>query len=428
MSTFLRKVRYLKYRGTLFHRTPRVIRQKLWLKKRRSWRRAFFFLRPGVLSRLRRLENAKSTKVLAGPLGYESFAGHKIVPLPEPARLKRSLSIRERSYRFVRKFRYVINKRKLYRHQLHITRKQNTRRVFRIMVYLVRTGKLFKVDWVAVRAFLDRNYSFLGKSKYFVILINSTTLYLFAYLFIYLSKAVSTALVANTYHIKTIVMYYDVNFLIRSGDWSPDMIQVVFSAGPFVAFFLCLISVVIYANTTYENWSIRLFVFWVMCNSYVQFFGELMLGSLLSKGFGWTIAYLFYLDTPKMVIALLGFIALVSAGLGLAKFALYSGNIYFNKIDKNNRMPLVISQIFLPFVIGTILMIILKQPRINTLELTVSISMILVILPATIRARFIGNMYFDEDPKRIRLMWPWLLALLILLPAFRYFFGIGVRI
>ncbi len=422
-----RKVRFLKHRGTLFHKTPRKIRQKKILRTRRAWRRAFFILRPRVLHRFRRFDKYKNQNLNAEPVGYESFSGHKqeIQALKPP---QKKLSFSENYHRFFRIVRYVSNKRKLYKKQLKITRKKSKRKTFRIFFYLFRTGKLFKIDYEAIRVFLDRNYSFLGKTKYFIIFINSTVIYLLAYLFIYLAKGFATALAANSYLIQTILYYYDVDFLIRSGDWTPDMIQVVFSAGPFIAFFICLISVVIFANTTYENWPVRLFVLWVMCHSYVQFFGELMLGALLSKGFGWVIAYLFYFDTSKMVISLFGFICLISAGLGLTRYVLYSGNIYFNKLDKNNRMPFIISQIFLPFIIGTAIIIWIKQPKITQLEVVVAISMILLMLPATIRARFFGNMYFDEEPKKIKVMWPWLLAALLLIPAFRFIFGMGIRI
>jgi hypothetical protein len=222
-------------------------------------------------------------------------------------------------------------------------------------------------------------------------------------------------------------MYYDVNYLIRSGDWTTDMVQVVFSAGPFIAFFLCLVSVVIYANTTYESWPMKIFVFWIMCHSYVQFFGELMLGSLLSKGFGWAIAYLFYMDTPKMLISLVGFVFLVTAGILSTRYFLYSGNIYFNNLDRSNRMPFVISHIFLPYIFGSAIIILIKQPRITELETTVALSMVFLVLPTTIRARFFGKMYFDEDPKKIRIMWPWILAALFLLPALRFVLGHGIR-
>ena len=129
-----------------------------------------------------------------------------------------------------------------------------------------------------------------------------------------------------------------------------------------------------------------------------------------------------------MVISLVGFICLVSAGLGLTRFLLYSGNIYFNKLNKQNRMPFMMSQVFLPFIIGTAVIIGIKQPRITELETVVAISMIVLILPTTIRARFFGNMYFDEEPKKIKLMWPWLLAAVLIIPAFRIIFGIGLRI
>jgi hypothetical protein len=169
-------------------------------------------------------------------------------------------------------------------------------------------------------------------------------------------------------------------------------------------------------------------VLWVFCHSYIQFFGELMLGSLLSKGFGWTIAYLFYLDTPKMVISLFGFIFLVSAGLGMTRYFLYSGNIYFNYLDKSSKMPFIFSQILLPFIIGTAIVFGLKQPKITLLEISVSLSMLFFIIPGIIRAPFFGKMYFDQEPKKVKLMWPWILAALILIPAFRILLGIGIRL
>jgi hypothetical protein len=422
-----RKVRFLKQRGTLLHKTPRNVRRKKNLYRRRTWRHILYIFRPVTFHRFRRFEKFKIQQFQSGPYGYESVSGRKM-EFMVPGSPKKRLSFSEKYHRIIRITRYVRNKRKLYKKQAKITRKRAKRKTFRIFLYLLRTGKLFKIDYNAVRAFLDRNYSFLGKAKYFVIFLNSTVLFLLAYLSIYVVKEVTTAFVANSYSVKTVLYYYDLNFLIRSGDWTQDMIQVVFSAGPFMAFFICLISVVIYANTTYENWPIRSFIFWVMCISFVQFFGEVMLGSLLSRGFGWVIAYLVYLDTPKMVISLLGFICLVSAGLALTRYALYSGNIYFNKLDKKNRMPFMMSQVFLPFIMGTAIIIGIKQPKITQFEITVAISMILMLLPATIRARFFGTMYFDEDLKKIKVMWPWLIAALILIPAFRIIFGMGIRV
>jgi hypothetical protein len=133
------------------------------------------------------------------------------------------------------------------------------------------------------------------------------------------------------------------------------------------------------------------------------------------------------LDTPKLIVSLVGFIFLVSAGFVIARPMMYTGNLYFNKLDSTNRMPFVMSQIFLPFCAGTLFIIMLKQPLINRLEFSVAISMIFLLLPAIIRARFFGNIYFDEDPRKIRIFWLWLLFMVLFVTAYRIIFGIGIR-
>jgi hypothetical protein len=94
---------------------------------------------------------------------------------------------------------------------------------------------------------LNRNYSFLGKGKYLIILLNSTFIFLLAYLFVFLLKEMAVVVAAGTFDIKSVMMYYDVEYLIRGRDWTVDAIKVVFSVGPFIAIMLTLITITIFA-------------------------------------------------------------------------------------------------------------------------------------------------------------------------------------
>jgi hypothetical protein len=421
-----RKIRYLNYRGTLFHKTPREYRHKKTLVKRRNFRHRFAFLRFRVMHRVNRLAYYKAEKIKAGPTGYERFAGRKPAVVQKPARKK--LSLRERYRRFRRIRHYLKNKRKQRKEHLRTIRRKKKRRPLRVLFYLIRKGKFFRINFRGFGNFLHRKYSFLGKSTYAIIIVNSTAYYLIAYTLIYIAKGLATALVSNAYQIRTIISYYGINFLIRTGDWTPDKVEVVFSAGAFMSFLIFIVSAVIYAKTIHETWNFRLFLLWLTILSFIQIFGETMMGSLLMEGFGWVIAYIFLLDTPKLIISLVGFICLVSAGLISSRSLLYSGNMYFNSVDKNNRMPFMMSQVFLPLIIGSGIIYFMKYPVISQLETGVLISAIFFVLPAIIRAKFSSTMYFDEEPKKIRLLWPWILAAMILLPMFRIIFGIGVRL
>jgi hypothetical protein len=275
---------------------------------------------------------------------------------------------------------------------------------------------------------MNQNYSFLGKGKYLIILLNSTFIFLLAYLFVFLLKEMAFVIAAGSFDIKAVMMYYDVEYLIRSRDWTEDAVKVVFSTGPVFAFMLTLISLTIFALASHETWSARLFIMWVFLHTFTQSFGEMIFGAILNQGFGWVLAYLYFSDTGKMLFVVGILLGMLSGGLFLSRFMLLTGNIYFNNIGKVNRGPFLMSQIFLPFLIGTGMIILIKQPLKNSFELIVEGSMLLVLLPAILRARFSNDLFFDEEPRKIRIKWVWIFLTIVAFLLFRIWFWKGVRI
>ncbi|MCX6248284.1 MAG: hypothetical protein NTW10_11165, partial [Bacteroidetes bacterium] len=104
--------------------------------------------------------------------------------------------------------------------------------VYRRLRYLYNTGGLFKFNFRSTLVLINRNFSFLGNRKYLVILLNSTFLFLLAYLFVFLLRELAIVIAAGSFDIKVVMMYYDVEFLIRSRDWTSEAVKVVFSTGP----------------------------------------------------------------------------------------------------------------------------------------------------------------------------------------------------
>ncbi len=154
----------------------------------------------------------------------------------------------------------------------------------------------------------------------------------------------------------------------------------------------------------------------------------MIFGSLLNQGFGWVLAYLFIDDTTKMLIVIGTLIIIVTCGLFLSRFMLLTGNIYFNFIKKDNQSQFFMSQIFLPFLIGTGIITLVKQPLLNGFELVVESSMFLILIPAFVYARFSNDLFFDEEPRRIHIKWVWILISILSFILFRIYFWKGVRI
>jgi len=431
-----RKIRILRIRGTMFHKMPReerlkkheALRLKKTRRRRRKFRHVFFHFRPQTLKRYNRKLNAEIRKVKEGPTGYQGISGKPIIREVTPLLSSPKPTFRKRIRRSVRMARYVIKKARQRKPSPEPSMGKKNRYVFRKLRYLFHTGNLFKINFQALQEFMNRNYSFLGKGKYLIILLNSTFIFLLAYLFVFLLKEMAVVIAAGSVDIKAVMMYYDVEYLIRSRDWTEEAVKVVFSTGPLIAFMLTLISLTIFALASHENHTARLFIMWVFLHAFTQSFGEMIFGALLNQGFGWVLAYLYFNDTGKMLLVVGILLGMLSGGLFLSRFLLLTGNIYFNNIVKSNRSPFLMSQFFLPFLIGTGMIILVKQPLKNGFELVVEGSMLLVLLPAILRARFSNDLFFDEEPRKIRIKWVWIFLTIVAFLLFRIWFWKGVRI
>jgi hypothetical protein len=333
-------------------------------------------------------------------------------------------------YKVSRKIRYLKHHETLFRKSPRKEKhpEEKERHTYRKLRYLTKNGRLFQTSFGVTGKFLNQNLLFMGRAKYLTILVNSTAIFLLANLFVFVIREFSTGIAASSFNIRTILLYYDVDFLIRSRDWAKDAVQVVFSTGPFIGFILALVSLVIFSSFIEEIWIGRLFLLWIFCHAFTQFLGEIIFGAIFNQGFGWVLAYLYFNETEKMLLVVILLIGIFVCGLFLPRYFLVTGNIYFNDLDKGNRMHLIISQVLLPFLIGTGVIFLLKQPGITNLEMVVDSSMAFLLLPVILRARVANDLFFDEEPRKIRLHWKWILATILALVIFRILFWKGIRL
>jgi hypothetical protein len=431
-----RKIHVLLIRGTIFHRISKGERQKKnrtsrltrIRKRNRKFRHKLFYFRPATLKRFNRKISTEIQKLKEGPTGYQGLSGKPIIRKLTPLAASPKPSLRKRILRSVRLAKYVIKKTMKGNVSPETSAGKKNRKVYRKLRYLYNTGNLFKINFHSIQEFMNRNYSFLGKGKYLIIMLNSTFIFLFAYLFVFLLKEMAVVIVAGTFNIRTVMMYYDVEYIIRSRDWTEEAVKVVFNTGPLIAFILAVLSLTSFAFVSHETWFARLFVMWVFLQAFTQSFGEMIIGPLLNQGFGWVLAYLYVNDTGKMLFVVGVLLVMLSCGLFLSRFLLLTGNIYFNNLGKFNRTAFLVSQVFLPFLVGTAMIILIKQPIVNGFELIVEGSMVLVILPAVLRARLTNDLFFDEEPRKIRIRWVWILITILAFILFRFLFWKGVRI
>jgi len=302
------------------------------------------------------------------------------------------------------------------------------------------SGHRFYIAYRKIR-FLAKRGSLLSFSKlpgarnteiahgtFNTISINSILLFLIAYLVIYVLNLFITGYTAILFNIPVLIYYYDVDYLIRGIDWTPDSVAGVFSSGPVAMFVLSLFLLILYKSVETETGILRLLLLWMIFHALTRFFGEILVGAIFSKGFGFVILYMFLMDTGKVVLTILGFVAMFTVGIIMARMSLYSANIYFNDLLRNYRNKFILCQFIIPFFIGNIVIIMVKIPQFNNFDAALNASMILFLIPILLRSITIEDFYFDEDPRTIKrnLILP--IITVILFFVFRLVLGVGVRL
>ena len=411
-----RIIRFLSRRGTLFHsRVPGKqipVKQQPSSKKKvwRPWRKIRYLMRRGSLF---------GKKKRAG------IPGHPLQSVSQSRKKKSSFS----PYLIYRRLRYLINTGRLFSRKIpDLPVKKKKRRTLRKIRYLLYRRSLFKFRTDSFKSFWKDYFRTLLKPEYLKIIINSTVIFLLAYLFVFALLNFTSSISALTFDIKSNIYYYNISYLVRSRDWTTDAIKVVYSAGPFLCLIFSLIVIIIYINISQETWFVRLLLFWIFCHAYIHFFGEMLIGTILMKGFGLSIVYMFLVEYKKLLIILGSSFFLIFSGFVLTKMALFSGNTYFNMLTRSNRSYFLQSQFLIPYLLGFTIIVLLKSPEITEFDVLVNLTMFFIILPLVIRGRSMKDMYFDPEIRKIRIRWIFLLITAAALFFFRVLFGFGVRI
>jgi hypothetical protein len=301
--------------------------------------------------------------------------------------------------------------------------RSNLYRAYRKIRFIARKGSLFTLpEKKTIRK------SKVPGSTFRLISVNSLALFLLAYLVIYLLNLMITGIAARVSNIPAVLFFDGVDFIIRGKDWTADAINIVFSSGPLFMLFLSAIFIIIYISVETETGILRLLLLWLFFHALTRSMGEILVGTIMNKGFGFVILYLFIMDTGKLVLTISSLIIMSTMGIFLARPSLFSANIYFNFLLKSHRMRFILNQFLLPYFIGNILIFLVKLPTINMFDIAVNASMILFLFPVAVWSTNIEDLYFDEEPRKLPFSFLLIITTVILYVVARIVFGFGIRI
>lgn len=265
------------------------------------------------------------------------------------------------------------------------------------------------------------------KGIFRLITVNSVLLYILAYIVMFLITRFTAAIAASAFNIPSVIYYYDIDYLITSHDWSADAVNTIFSASPLIAFIFALGLFALYREIISFSGISGIFIGWLFLIFFGYVAGELIAGSILNKGFGYVLMYMFVMDTGRLALTVLSGLAILLAGRAIARTLLYSGSIYFNDLKDIFKLKYAVYQFILPFLIGTAILQLCEIPNFSIYLFISRLSLILVFLPLVPRSLSIPDLYFEEDTQTPVFSKPLLVITILALITYRVLFGIGLR-
>ena len=268
----------------------------------------------------------------------------------------------------------------------------------------------------------------ISRDQFIVIIINSTLYFVLSYVVLFILQQLLTALFALHFDFQSILYYWGVYYNIAVEAWSFDSVKILYSIPAISSLILGILYFILYNVVRYENGHLKLFVLWSIFHCFVQFSADFLFGPILEKGFGYVLMYLYFLDTKRMITVIISLFFLLSSGVLLTKSFLISANIYVNELTQHNRRLFMNAQVLIPYILGSAFIILIKLPEVHFYEILLILGGILAIAPIMFTFSTFNEMYFDQEPRRIRVFLKLLLITVAFIIVWRIATDFGIRI
>lgn len=241
----------------------------------------------------------------------------------------------------------------------------------------------------------------LSRSNFWIIVVNSTASFVVAYLIVFYVNMLTTILSAGMFDFNLSFNYSQVYYQIQDYKWTHDSVKLIFGSGSIMVFILGVLSLVGFFGLIEESSRLKTLFLWITLISFNQTFGNLMIGNLFKTGVGHVFNWMYFSDTAKMVVALMGFFGLVVTAFIMRKPVGISANTYFNKIGSKNFPFFIMAQLILPFIFGYGLILAYFSQQLVFKEKYAWVSLGIMLLFIFISLSKSEDMYFDEEDKNI---------------------------
>ncbi len=243
----------------------------------------------------------------------------------------------------------------------------------------------------------------LTKRNFWIIATNSTASYVLAFLFVFYINHFANIFTSGMFGYPVSFDWDIIFYHIEPYQWTHDSVKLIYSSGPLLILLTGLISLIGFYSLVEESARIKTFFLWLTLHAFNFFFGGLLIGNVFKKGIGHVFNWMYFTDTSKMLVALVGFFGLLATAYFMAKPVAISANSYFQKLEEKNFPFFFTAQIIVPFVAGTLIYMAYFAPRILFQERYSWISLGVLLIIIFGRVNFMETLYFDEEDRYISL-------------------------
>jgi hypothetical protein len=260
-----------------------------------------------------------------------------------------------------------------------------------------------------------------------IYLINSTLLFVVSYLLVYMIYQFTVLFFAAAWRIDSVLFYYDLAFNDFSPLWHRTNIIIVTLSGPLVAIIIGFIFIRFLSNRINLGKHTRLFFLWIGLHGFTLFLGGFASGVSFDEGFGYVAAWLYLNMFWKILLSLTFLFILGVIGYYTApKFLETSYSL--TRIKPENRFKFLLYQAFLPWLIGSGLILLVKIPNNLPYDTGNLITLVFAVVPLIFNrnAKPARNFVSEKKPNQIK--WFVFVVMTILLLLYRMGLNDGLHI
>lgn len=260
------------------------------------------------------------------------------------------------------------------------------------------------------------------------ITVNSLSIFIATYVLAYLFYWLTSMLVASWYGLDSTLYYYDLKFNDHSTLWNRFNVLLVTGIPPFMCLFLGLfLWRVVFKKERFTGLQ-KLFILWSAFHLLNHFFGAFPSGVVTDEGFGYVAAWLYMNTAFKFMFSIISLFILGFIGFRSAEQILETSDSV-SRIKSEYRVSFILTQVALPWLIGTVILLLLRLPKTfdYPYETLMFFSLAFMVIPPFFNEKVKPKLNLVKVKKRRNIHIGYLFIMLLLVSFLRIMLGIGLH-